>query len=102
MSRGKRPWKMHYHFDGTKTFGPDDCRSTQDMYTIDTSRPIDGVSSHSYQAEADIAARRVSRNGGAAHVTYKDPESGIETPVSAYVPYEVAMEEMVDDVNPDR
>lgn len=60
------------------------------------------VSSHSYQAEADIAARRVSRNGGAAHVTYKDPESGIETPVSAYAPYEVAMEEMVDDVNPDR
>lgn len=102
MSRGKRPWKMRYHFDGTKTFGPDDGRPTQDMYTIDTSRPINGMSSHSCQAEADHAARRVSRNGGTAHITYKDPESGLEALVTSYAPYEVAMEEMSDDVNPGR
>ncbi len=105
MGRGKRPWKMRYHFDGTKTFGPTDDaddRSTQDMYTIDTSRPIDGMSSHSYQGEADSAARRVSRNGGTAHITYKDPDTGIETPVITYAPYEVAMEDLVADIHPDR
>lgn len=42
MRRRDRPWKVHFHHDGTKLFSRDE--SMPDAYVIDTSRPIDGTS----------------------------------------------------------
>ncbi|WP_225506630.1 hypothetical protein [Mycolicibacterium fortuitum] len=88
----KRPWKVYFHHDGTKTFSDDE--SMDGAYTIDTSRPIDGVSSHAHEEVADSAARRVSRNGGAARIVFRDPTTGEERPVRTYAPYEDAMNDL--------
>lgn len=98
----KRPWKMRFHYDGTKNFENVDSSedyAPESAYTIDTSRPINGTSSHPYRDAADGAARQVSRNGGTAKIIYKDPETGIETEVRAYAPYEVAMEELTAEID---
>lgn len=93
----QRPWKVHFHHDGTKTFV--DSEATPDVYVIDTSRPIDGTSAHADEGTATAAARRVSRNGGHALVTRRDPATGIETEIRAFAPYEVALDDLVDSTN---
>jgi hypothetical protein len=89
----QRPWKVHFHHDGTKTFSDDETRS--DSYTIDTSRPIDGTSAHATEEAATIAARQVSRNGGEARIILCDKKTGIESEILTYSPYEVAMEDLI-------
>ncbi|UJL32291.1 hypothetical protein HZU38_30795 (plasmid) [Mycolicibacterium vanbaalenii] len=66
-----------------------------DSYVIDTSRPIDGVSSHTELDSAETAARRVSRNGGSAQITLRDNATGVETQIKGYTPYEVAVEDLI-------
>ncbi|SLH41410.1 hypothetical protein [Mycobacteroides abscessus] len=90
----RRPWKVHFHHDGTKVFSPEE--SMPQAYTIDTSRPIDGTSAHSDDGAAHAAARQVSRNGGSARVTYCDPETGVVRQVRTYAPYETALEDLAD------
>lgn len=89
-----RPWKVHFHFDGTKTFSDDE--STVGFYVVDTARPITGTSSHRDDAAADVAARRVSRNGGTARITLRDSITGGETEIRVYTPYEVALQDLVE------
>jgi hypothetical protein len=79
MSR-KRPWKVYFHHDGTKMFSDDE--SAPDVYVIDTSRPIDGMSSHS----GEDAARRISRHGGSARIMLRDVATGAETEIRTYAP----------------
>jgi len=93
----RRPWKVHFHHDGTKAFSKDE--STSDIYTIDTSRPIAGTSSHADEATATAAARRVSRNGGSARIALRDPVTGVESEIRAYAPYEVALDDLVDSLS---
>ena len=88
----KRPFKVHYHFDGTKQFSGDE--TMPDAYTIDTSRPIDATSAHASLDTADTVARRVSRNGGSARIALRDNATGAETSIKSYAPYEVAMEDL--------
>lgn len=90
----QRPWKVHFHHDGTKTFSDDETRT--DSYTIDTSRPIDGTSAHATEEAATIAARRVSRNGGEARIVFRDNRTGIESEIRTYAPYEAAMEDLIE------
>ncbi|MBS1693137.1 MAG: hypothetical protein JST91_13055 [Actinobacteria bacterium] len=85
---------MHFHFDGTKTFGDDVCLAG--LYVVDTSRPIVGTSSHRDDAAADVAARRVSRNGGTARITLRDSITGDEAEIRVYTPYEVALQDLVE------
>lgn len=89
-----RPWKVHFRFDGTKTFSDDE--SMTGLYVVDTSRPIVGTSSHRDDGAADAAARRVSRNGGTARITLRDSITGDETEIRTYTPYEVALQDLVD------
>lgn len=89
-----RPWKVHFHHDGTKAFSVDE--SMPDAYTIDTTRPINGTSSHRGEDAAEAAARRVSRHGGTARITVRDPDTGAETEIRVYTPYQVALEELTD------
>ncbi|MBE5477780.1 hypothetical protein E3G68_005113 [Mycobacteroides abscessus] len=95
-SPGKRarPWKVHFHFEGTKTFSDDEAMTGH--YVIDTSRPIEGATSHLDDAAARAAARRVSRNGGTARITLRDSITGDETEIRTYAPYEVALEDLVE------
>jgi hypothetical protein len=88
----KRPWKVHFHHDGTKVFSDDE--SMPGAYIIDTSRPIDGTSSH--RGEDAAAARRISRHGGSARITLRDPATGIETEIRTYTPYQVALGDLTD------
>lgn len=88
----KRPWKVHFHHDGTKAFCQDE--SMPEAYVIDTSRPIDGKSSHCSEDAADAAARKVSRNGGSARITLRDQLSGAEFEIHTYTPYQVAMDDL--------
>lgn len=94
MKVTKRPWKVRFHFDGTKTFSDDE--SLPDLYFIDTSRPIDGMSSHLSEAAADAAARRTSRNGGSAEIVFCGPGNGATRSVRSFAPYEVALAEMTE------
>lgn len=87
-----RPWKVRFHYDGTKTFSDDE--SASDIYTIDTSRPIDGKDSYLNEGAAEAAARRISRNGGTARITLRDAATGDESEIRTYAPYEVAMEDL--------
>lgn len=89
-----RPWKVHFHFDGTKTFSDDE--SLAGLYVVDTSRPIVGTASYCDDGAADVAARRVSRNGGTARITLRDSITGDETEIRIYAPYEVALQELVE------
>lgn len=86
----RRPYKVRFHFDGTKQFGNDD----PEAYVIDTSRPIDGCSSHIDISVAEAAARRVSRNGGSARILFRDSATGVESEMQRYAPYEVAMDDL--------
>lgn len=90
----KRPYKVHIHFDGTKHF-PDDAEPG--TYVIDTSRPIDGTSAYPCATTATAAARRVSRNGGSARIVLRDPVTGDEALIDEFVPYQVAVEDLVHD-----
>lgn len=92
-----RPWKVYFHHDGTKTFSNDEAVSGS--YAIDTSRPIDGKSSHATEGAAEAAARQVSRNGGSARITLHNSITGVEREVRVYAPYEVAMEDLVTSVD---
>lgn len=47
-------------------------------------------------AAADVAARRVSRNGGTARITLRDSITGGETEIRVYTPYEVALQDLVE------
>ncbi|MEN4476647.1 hypothetical protein [Mycolicibacterium cosmeticum] len=89
-----RPWKVHFRFDGTKTFSDDE--SMAGLYVVDTSRPIAGTTSHSDDGAADTAARRVSRNGGKARITLRDSITGDETEIRTYAPYEVALQDLLE------
>jgi len=89
----KRPWKVHYHHDGTKQFNDE---SMPDAYVIDNARPIDGTSSHHGEDAAEAAARGVSRHGGNARITFRDPNTGIETEIRTYTPYQAALEDLAD------
>ncbi|WP_255251201.1 hypothetical protein [Mycobacterium avium] len=89
-----RPWKVHFRFDGTKTFSDDE--SMTGLYVVDTSRPIVGTTSHRDDAAADTAARRVSRNGGSARITLRDSITGDESEIRIYTPYEVALQDLVE------
>ncbi|BEL41764.1 hypothetical protein [Mycobacteroides abscessus] len=89
-----RPWKVHFHFDGTKAFSDDE--SLAGLYVVDTSRPIVGTTSHRDAGAADTAARRVSRNGGTARVTLRDSSTGDEIEIRTYAPYEVALQDLVE------
>lgn len=95
----KRPWKVHYHYDGTKQFS--DNESMPGAYTIDTSRSIDGTMPYSEQDTADAVARKVSRNGGSARVTLRNPATGAETEIATYMPYQAAMEDLTAAGTPD-
>ncbi len=88
----KRPYKVRYHFDGTKQFSDDE--TLTGAYIIDTSRPIDAMSSHADLGAADDVARRVSRNGGNARITLRDIATGVEAPIKSYAAYEVAIEDL--------
>lgn len=88
----KRPWKVSYHYDGSKHF-PDAEQPTS--YVIDDSRPINGRSAHADVAQARRAARTISRNGGTATVIYRDPTTHEETALRCYEAYEVALSETV-------
>lgn len=90
----KRPWKVHFHHDGTKVFSDDE--SIPGAYIIDTSRPIGGTSSHRGEDAADAVARRISRHGGSARITLRDPATGIETEIRIYAPYQVALVDLID------
>lgn len=92
----QRLWKVHFHHDGTKTFSTEE--SMPDSYTVDTSRPIDGKSSHATEAAAHTTARQVSRNGGNARITWRDTITGVETEIRDYAPYEAAVEDLVSPV----
>lgn len=89
----RRPWKLYFHHDGTKVFSNDE--ATLDAYVIDTSRPIDGKSSHTRRDDAESAARQVSRNGGSARIMLRDNSTGAEQEVRTYAPYEAAMDELL-------
>lgn len=89
-----RPWKVHFRFDGTKTFSDDE--SLAGLYVVDTSRPIVGTSSYCDDGAADTAARRVSRNGGTARITLRDSITGDETEIRTYAPYEVALQDLLE------
>lgn len=89
----RQPWKVRFHHDGTKEFSDDE--AMPDSYVIDTSKPIDGTTAHATQADAETAARRVSRNGGIAHIILRDLNTGRERPVRTYTPYEAAMEDLL-------
>ena len=91
----KRPFKVRYHFDGTKQVSNEE--TLPGVYTIDTSRPIDGTSSHADVDTANAAARRVSRNGGSAWITLRDSATGAEASIGRYAPYEVALEDLADE-----
>lgn len=88
----RRPWKVHFHHDGTKEFSDD--MSMPDIYVIDTSKPINGTTAHASEGDADAAARRVSRNGGTAQITLRDPHTGLESLVRTFTPYEAALEDL--------
>lgn len=90
----QRPWKVHFHHDGTKSFSTDE--TMPEAYTIDTTRPINGTSSHRGEAAADAAARRVSRHGGTARIAVRDPHTGTETKIRTYAPYQVALEDLTE------
>ncbi|MEE3755287.1 hypothetical protein [Mycobacterium intracellulare] len=90
----KRPWKVHYHHDGTKAFTDDE--TMPGGYTIDTTRPIDGTSSHADEATAHAAARQVSRHGGQARIILRDSSTGTNTLIRAYAPYEAAMDDVIE------
>lgn len=90
----KRPWKVHFQHDGTKVFSDDE--TMPDAYTIDTSRPIHGTSAHADEGAAHGAARRVSRHGGSARITLRDPHTGTEQVIRTYAPYEVAMGDLTE------
>ncbi len=92
----QRPWKVYFHHDGTKAYGRDE--SMPESYTIDTSRPIDGKSSHATEGDAEVAARRVSRNGGNARIMLHESMTGIESEIRVYAPYEAAMEDLASTV----
>jgi hypothetical protein len=85
-----RPWKVRYHYDGSKCF-PDPEHPS--LYVIDTSRPINGLNAYSDIAQARRAARTVSRNGGTATVLHRDHHTGEETTLRQYEAYEVALAE---------
>lgn len=87
----KRPYKVRFHFDGTKQFSND---ALPEAYVIDTSRPIDGCSSHTDISVAEAAARRVSRNGGSARILLRDSSTGVESEITNYEPYEAAMQDL--------
>ncbi|MGB8403970.1 MAG: hypothetical protein WCE30_07875 [Mycobacterium sp.] len=74
--------------------------ATPDIYTIDTSRPIDGTSSHGDEGAALATARRVSRHGGHARITQRDPTTGVEKEKRVYTPYEAAMDDLADPATP--
>ena len=88
----KRPWKVHFHYDGTRQFSDD--VSLSGSYVVDTSRPIDGTSSHADEASAEVAARRVSRSGGSARIVVRNGATGVEREIRSYAPYEVALGEL--------
>lgn len=88
----KRPWKVHFHHDGTREFSDDE--NLQGSYVVDTSRPINGMSSHADEASAQVAARNVSRSGGSARIVVRDEATGVEREIRSYAPYEVAVEEL--------
>lgn len=88
--RPKRPWKVHFHHDGTRQFSDDE--NLPGSYVVDTSRPIDGTSAHADEASAEVAARRVSRSGGSARIVVRDDATGVEREIRSYAPYEVALE----------
>lgn len=89
----KRPWKVRFHYDGTKQFP--DCEHDFDRaYIIDTTRPIDGLHAFASDTQAHHIARTVSRNGGSATVFHRDPTTGIETDHRTYQPYETALQEL--------
>lgn len=90
----KRPWKVHFHHDGTKVFATDE--SMPEAYTIDTTRPINGTLSHRSEDAADAAARRVSRHGGTARIAVRDPDTGTETEIRTYTPYQAALEDLTE------
>lgn len=92
----RRPWKMRFHYDGTKVASGDP--EMLGAYTIDTTRPIDAVSAHADREVAEDAAQMVSRNGGRASVSYRDPATGVETVVATYAPFEVALAELTAEV----
>lgn len=92
MTHRPRPWKVHFHHDGTKVFTDDETMTG--VYTIDTSRPIDGISAHGGEDAAEAAGRRVSRHGGTARITFRDPATGAETDVRTYTPYQVALQDL--------
>lgn len=90
----RRPFKVHFHFDGTKYF-PEDAEPG--AYVIDMSRPIDGTSAHPCVDTANAAARRVSRNGGSARIVLRDPATGAESEIGEFTPYQMAVEGLVDE-----
>ncbi|WP_234797239.1 hypothetical protein [Mycobacteroides chelonae] len=90
----KRPWKVHYHHDGTKVFTTDE--TMPGAYTIDTTRPINGTSAHAHEETAHAAARQVSRHGGQARITLRDANTGTDTLIRTYAPYEAAMNDVIE------
>lgn len=93
----KRPWKVDFHYDGTKTFpnsGSEDPDVDPGAYVIDTTRPIDSRQSSADESTAHRSAEQVSRNGGTARVIYQDPVTKHEKLIREYAPYESAMDEL--------
>jgi hypothetical protein len=90
----RRPYKVAYHYDGTRNHDPE----TGALW-IDTTTPIDGKSSHTEQAAAEKLARDVSRRGGRAEVTHVHPDTGAATILLTLAEFEVALAEMTAEVN---
>lgn len=66
----KRPWKVRFHYEAS----------------IGTGQPITGVTPYAEEISAHSLAKTVSRNGGTATVTYRNPTTGIETVIQTYQP----------------
>lgn len=84
----RRPWKVVYHYDGTRRHGENG------LPWIDHSTPIDAKSSHREEAAARKLADDVSRRGGYALVSYVSPDTGVVNILLERQPYEIAMLEL--------
>lgn len=90
----KRPYKVRFHYDGTKVGPGIDTSVDPGAYTIDHTQPIDATHSFAHEGDALTTAEGVSRRGGRAEVFYRDPTTGVDTPIRTLEPYEIAMDEL--------
>jgi hypothetical protein len=90
----KRPYKLKYHYDGTRIDASVSDGFEPGMHTIDDTRPIDAMDSFPHEGQALREAEGISRRGGRAEVFHRDPVTKIDTPIRTYEPYEIALADL--------